>query len=179
MTVENLNFLLAFGTVAMLVMTVGFFAVYFLRSKFPDLNDIGALLKNWGVHLSVLLAFSGAFFTLFYSEVLGFEPCFLCWWQRICLYPQILMFALALKKPYLRASASTYSIWLSSFGALFALYHHILQVYPAGHLPCSATGPSCAKITFIEFGFVTYPMMALALFAMLIVVQMFLKENQE
>jgi disulfide bond formation protein DsbB len=178
MSIETLNYLLALGTLGMLVVAAGFFALYFLRSKYPDLNDIGKMLTTWGTHLSFLLASTGAFFTLFYSEVLGFDPCFLCWWQRICLYPQILIFGLALKKPALRSSAIIYSMWLSAFGTAFALYHHVLQVFPAGNLPCSANGPSCAKITFIEFGFVTYPMMALALFALLMVIQLFSRERQ-
>ena len=179
MSIETLNYFLALGTLVMQVVTAGFLAVYFLRSRFPDLNDIGKMLGRWGIVLGLLLALSGIFFTLLYSEVLGFEPCFLCWWQRVFLYPQAVIFAIALWNKESRRTAGLYSIWLSFFGSLFALYHHVMQVFPAGHLPCSASGPSCAKITFIEFGYITYPMMALSLFAMLVVVQLFVRENRE
>lgn len=173
MPVETLNYLLALGTIVMQVVTIGFLAVYFLQSKFPDLKDIGSLLEKWGIHLGFLLSLTGVFFTLYYSEILGFEPCFLCWWQRVFLYPQVVFFGLAIWKEELRQSAAFYAIWLSVIGVFFAAYHHAMQMFPAGHLPCSANGPSCAKITFIEFGYVTYPMMALALFALLIVVMLF------
>ncbi|MEN9560945.1 MAG: hypothetical protein RIQ56_218 [Candidatus Parcubacteria bacterium] len=179
MSVDTLNYLLALGTLIMQVVTAGFLAVYFLRKKFPDLNDIGAILTRWGIHLSLLLSISGVFFTLFYSEVLGFDPCFLCWWQRIFLYPQVVLFGLALRKPIHKASAILFSLWFSAIGILFALYHHVLQVFPAGNLPCSANGPSCAKITFIEFGYVTFPMMAVALFALLIVIGLFSRDAQK
>jgi len=177
MSVETLNYLLSIGTIGMLVVTAGFLAVYLLRSRFPDLNDIAAPLEKWGIQIALLLALSGLFFTLFYSEVLGFEPCFLCWWQRICLYPQVIILWLATWKPELKPSARVYSLWFSAIGACFALYHHVLQVFPAGHLPCSATGPSCAKITFIEFGFVTFPMMAFALFALIFVIMLFVRKK--
>ena len=177
MSVETLNYLLALGTIVMQVVTLGFLAVYFLQSRFPDLKDIGTLLEKWGIHLGLLLSLAGVFFTLYYSEVLGFEPCFLCWWQRIFLYPQVVLFGLALWKKEHVASAAFYSVWLSVIGALFAIYHHIMQMYPAGNLPCSANGPSCAKITFIEFGYVTFPMMGFALFVLLIVVMLFVRRQ--
>ena len=177
MPVETLNYLLALGTVVMLVVTAGFFVVYFLQKKFSDLSDIIAPFEKWGIQIGLFLSLAGVFFTLYYSEVLGFEPCFLCWWQRIFLYPQVVIFWLATWKPDLRQAATYFSLWLSAFGAAFAVYHHILQVFPAGHLPCSATGPSCAKITFIEFGFVTFPMMALALFALLFVLMLIVRKK--
>ena len=175
---ESLNFWLSVGTVLMQLGAIAFLALYFLRKKFTDLEDIASFLSRYGLWIGFLLSLAGIGLTLFYSEVLGFEPCFLCWWQRVCLYPQALMFGLALWKPGLRASAVVYSMWFSAFGAAFALYHHMLQVFPEGSLPCSANGPSCAKITFIEFGYVTFPMMALSLFAFLIVVMLFVRERR-
>ena len=177
MPVETLNYLLALGTIVMQVVTAGFLVVYFLRPRYPDLEDIIAPFEKWGVQLGFLLSLAGVVMTLYYSEILGFEPCFLCWWQRVFLYPQVVIFGLAAWRPGLVASAAIYSIWLSAIGALFAIYHHVLQVYPAGNLPCSANGPSCAKITFIEFGYVTYPMMALSLFALLIVLMLVVRRR--
>ncbi len=178
MPVETLNYLLALGTIAMQVIAVAFLAIFFLRKKYPDLQDIVSPVEKWGMQIGFLLSFAGLVMTLYYSEVLGFEPCFLCWWQRIFLYPQVVIFGLAMWKRELVSSATLYAIWLSLIGMLFAIYHHVLQVFPAGHLPCSATGPSCAKITFIEFGYVTYPMMAVALFGLLIVLMLFVRSRR-
>ena len=177
MSVETLNYLLAIGTIMMQIVAAGLLAVYFLRAKFPDLQDVIAPFEKWGMQLGLLLSLAGVFMTLYYSEVLGFEPCFLCWWQRVFLYPQVILFGLASWRPGLAASAALYSIWLSAIGILFAAYHHAMQMFPEGALPCSANGPSCAKITFIEFGYVTYPMMALSLFAFLIVLMLFVRKR--
>ncbi|MBI5470145.1 disulfide bond formation protein B [Candidatus Kaiserbacteria bacterium] len=176
---ETLNYWLSVGTVLMQFGAAAFLALYFLRRKFTDLQDIANFLARWGIWIGFLLSLVGIGLTLFYSEVLGFEPCFLCWWQRVCLYPQALLFGLALWKPDLQRAAVLYSIWLSALGAAFALYHHALQMFPAGTLPCSANGPSCAKITFVEFGYVTFPMMALSLFAFLIVLMLFVRSKRE
>lgn len=177
MSVETLNYFLALGTLIMQIITVGFLAVYFLEKRFPDLGDISKILERHGLFFGFGLSVIGLLMTLYYSEILGFEPCFLCWWQRLCLYPQILILGLAVWKKELAQPAATYSLWLSIVGVFFAAYHHVLQVFPAGNLPCSATGPSCAKITFIEFGYVTFPMMAIALFAMLIVIMLFVRRK--
>lgn len=177
MPVETLNYILAVGTIIMQIVTVGFLVVYFLAPKYPDLQDIIAPFEKWGVQIGFLLSLAGVVLTLYYSEVLGFEPCFLCWWQRIFLYPQVVLFGLASMRRGLVASAALYSIVLSAFGILFAAYHHAMQMFPEGALPCSANGPSCAKITFIEFGYVTYPMMALSLFALLIVLMLFVRRR--
>jgi len=177
MSVESYNFLLSVGTFALQVLSIAFLAVYFLRPRFPDLNDVGSFLAKRGLWIGFLISVAGIAVSLFYSEVLGFEPCFLCWWQRLFQYPQAILFGVALWNSEFRIPAAVYSIWFSIFGAAFAIYHHILQVYPAGHLPCSANGPSCAQITFIEFGYITYPMMALSAFAFLIVVMLFVRER--
>jgi disulfide bond formation protein DsbB len=177
MSVETLNYILALGTIAMQVVTAGFLAIYFLSPKYPDLGEIIAPFERWGIQFGLLLSALGVAITLYYSEVLGIEPCFLCWWQRVFLYPQVVIFGLAAVRPGLVASAALYSIWLSAIGIVFAAYHHMMQMFPEGTLPCSQSGPSCAKITFIEFGYITYPMMALSLFAFLIVLMLFVRRR--
>ena len=125
-----------------------------------------------------VLSLASAVMTLIYSDVLGFEPCPLCWWQRIFLYPQVFILGLALWRDKYREAAIDISLLFSIIGAGVALYHHMLQMMPAGTLPCPATGPSCAQITFIEFGYVTFPMMALALFGLNIAVLLALRSRQ-
>jgi disulfide bond formation protein DsbB len=176
--VETLNYLLALSTIVLQVLSAGFLAVYFLRDRLPDLHDIGEMLSRFGLWIGFLVSCAGVVVTLYYSEILGFEACFLCWWQRLFQYPQVILFAVALWNPEHRISAAVYATWFSVFGAAFALYHHALQVFPQGNLPCSTTGPSCAQITFIEFGYITVPMVALSAFAFIIVLMLFVREEK-
>ncbi|MBI5645117.1 disulfide bond formation protein B, partial [Candidatus Kaiserbacteria bacterium] len=114
--------------------------------------------------------------TLFYSDVLGIPPCVLCWWQRVFLYPQVVLFAIALwKKDH---SIASYSIPLSIIGFAIGLYNHALQVLPSGTLPCPAQGVSCAQRFVFEFGYITFPMMAVTLFGFLIVLMLIVRNRQ-
>lgn len=177
MTVADLSFILAIGTVGMQIGTVVLLIAYFFPKSVPNAQDILDATKRWGMQKIFALSLAGAIMTLVYSDVLGFEPCSLCWWQRIFLYPQVFILGIAWWKEKYREAAIDISLLFSILGAAVALYHHVLQMMPAGTLPCPATGPSCAQITFIEFGYVTFPMMALALFGLNIVVLLVLRSR--
>ena len=178
MTVSDLNFILALGTVAMQIGTAVILLAYLFPQSVPNAREILAATGRWGMKKIFVLSLASAVMTLIYSDVLGFEPCPLCWWQRIFLYPQVFILGLALWRDKYREAAIDISLLFSIIGAGVALYHHMLQMMPAGTLPCPATGPSCAQITFIEFGYVTFPMMALALFGLNIAVLLALRSRQ-
>ena len=185
MPTETLNYLLALGTLAMQIVAAAFLVLYFLQRRVTDLQDIGEFLHRRGLWIGFFLSLGASALTLYYSEVLGFEACFWCWMQRAFLYPQIILFGLAIWKRDVRTrgdergdrTIAEYSIALSIAGAFSALYHHMLQIMPAGTLPCPATGPSCAQMTLFEFGYITYPLMAFSLFAFLIVVMLFVRKR--
>lgn len=131
------------------------------NSKFLDIVAKNALL------IGFITTLGGTFLTLFYSEYLRYAPCDLCWFQRIFLYPQIILFGLALyKKDY---GILLYTFVLSLVGLAIAIYHHMLQIGYNIYKPCSEApfAVDCAKPSFIEFGFVTFPFMAVVLFVFL------------
>ena len=173
---ETINFLLALGSIGLQVLAAGFLAVYFLQRHFPDLAAIGAWLSRWGIRIGFVLALVGSAMTLIHQYYFGLPPCPLCWWQRIFLYPQVILFGLAVWR--IDRSVTLYAIFLSAIGAIVALYHHLLQVFPSGGLPCPAEGEiSCAQVLFLELGYITYPMMAISLFAFLVVIMLFAHED--
>lgn len=107
--------------------------------------------------------------SLFYSEIAGFEPCKLCWFQRIFMYPQVILLGIALWKKN-GALAAYNSITLSVIGAIIAGYHYLLQIGIAPELPCAAVGYSaaCSQRFVMNFGYITIPMMAFTAFAMIV-----------
>ena len=171
MSFETTNYLLALGTLGLQASTLVLLAVYVLRKRIPDLEDIAMPISRWSMLIALLVAFGASAMTLIHSHYFGLPPCDLCWWQRIFLYPQVVIFALALYKR--ERSIADYSLVLSALGLGVALYHHALQMFPSGTLPCPAQGVSCSQILFLEFGFITYPMMGATLFAFLIVLMLF------
>lgn len=98
MSVETLNYVLALGILGVQIVGVAFLALYFLQKRFVDLQDIGGLLGRWGMWLGFLLTLGATAMTLYYSEILGFAPCGWCWVQRVFLWPQVFLFAIALYK---------------------------------------------------------------------------------
>lgn len=133
----------------------------FVRSVYRKVTD-------YILPLGFIITFSALLLTLFYSEVLHYAPCDLCWYQRVFLYPLPFLFALAMYKKDMHVLA--YVKLLSIFGAVIALYHHLLQMGYDIYTPCSGApfAASCAKPSFVEFGFVTFPLMSFALFTFLI-----------
>ena len=175
--VETLNYLLAIGVLAMQVAGAGFLAVYFLQKKFTDLQDIAGLLSRWGLWLAFLFTLGATMMTLYYSEILGFAPCGWCWVQRVFLWPQVLLFAIALYRE--ERAAADFSIAFSVFGGIAALYQHYLQMGGQALVPCPASGAGdCAQRILFEFGYITFPLMAATLFAFLIVLMLFIKKSK-
>jgi len=163
----TLDFVLALGTVAMQVGAIVLLALFFMR-KSPEFAGQLDFVGKRALLLAFILSLAAAILTLVYS----FNPCPLCWFQRICQYPMVIMFGMALWREKYRAAAIDFSLVLSVIGAGVALYQHFLQMYPVMGLPCPASGASCAQITYLEFGYITYPMMALSLFVFIIVLML-------
>ena len=176
MPLETINYFLALGTIAIQILTVGFLALYLLQKQFPDLADITQFLKDWGLWIGFLVSAFASAITVVHSGIFGLPPCPLCWWQRAFLYPQVVMFGIAvLMRDRVIAG---YSIALSIIGLMIGVYHHVLQMYPTGSLPCpSEGGVSCGQILFLQFGYITYPMMSISAFAFLIVLMLFVRST--
>ncbi len=114
---------------------------------------------------SFLIALGSMVSSLFYSGVAGFVPCPLCWWQRIFLFPQVFVLAVALARKDVHARV--YTLTLSALGGIIAAYHTYITFGGSQLIPCSASGitEACTKIYFLEYGYVTIPTMALTAFA--------------
>lgn len=175
--VEFYNHWFGIGTLILDILVVAFLALYFLRAKLPDLASAGRLLSRWGLWIGFTLAVFGIAATLFYSEVLGLAPCAWCWFQRLFLYPQAVLFAIALYKD--DRSVADYSIGLSIFGGIVALYQHYLQMGGSALIGCpSNPGPAdCAQRFLFEFNYITFPFAAVSLFAFLIVLMLFVRQR--
>jgi disulfide bond formation protein DsbB len=141
--------------------------------------------RGWGKKIEVfcgknailfafLIAAGSVAGSLFYSQVAGFAPCLLCWIQRAFLYTEavILFIAMVARKDEFRRKYGEFvrrtTLILSIIGAPISAYHTYLQFGGNALIPCSATGPGCEFVYFIEYGYVTIPTMALTAFALII-----------
>ena len=125
----------------------------------PDRLDTDwlLLLAAW------LLVTTATLGSLFFSEVMELPPCSLCWYQRVFMFPLVLVLFMGLF-PF-DPKVVRYALPLSAAGTLVALYHMLLQagVIPESAAPCSQ-GVSCADVDLLVFGFVSIPMLSLFAF---------------
>jgi disulfide bond formation protein DsbB len=136
-------------------------------------NDVIKFIGKKGIILSFLITLSAVVGSLIYSNVVGFEPCELCWWQRIFVYPQAVIFLIAwIKKD---RKIFSYTIPLSIIGALVGAYHSFINLGGESSLPCAVEGGACAKLFVLEYGYITIPMMSLTISAFLILVALISK----
>jgi len=134
-------------------------------------------IMNWALLLSAwCIAASSALGSLFFSHVMGFAPCVLCWYQRICLFPLVIILATGLF-PF-DGGVVRYALPLAIGGWLTAVYHNLLYsgIIPQALAPCTQ-GVSCTE-KYIEFlGFVSIPMLSLVCFTSLIILLIVLKKR--
>ncbi len=123
---------------------------------------------NWNIlFLCWLLVSVSAMGSLFFSSVMEFAPCVLCWYQRIFLFPLVLILAIGLF-PFDKKVVK-YALPLAIAGWLTALYHTLLYagIIPESLQPCSQ-GVSCTEEYIDLFGFLTIPMLSLLSFSTII-----------
>ncbi len=183
--VQAVTDFLSFGTVladilalALFIIILGSFQNKGWGKKLADFFGGNALL------FSFLLAAGGTVASLFYSQFAHFAPCELCWIQRGFLYTQaviLLVAMLARKAEKVRLYDKIVEkacLALSCCGFAVAFYNTYLQLGGGAIIPCSAIGPSCQYVYFIEYGYVTIPTMSLTAFA-LILLFMLLRKSEE
>jgi disulfide bond formation protein DsbB len=150
--------------VAAMLIGVGVLALVGVRAP---LVFVRGLLWGYELWLVFAVAAIGTGGSLYYSEVAGYLPCELCWYQRICLYPlSILGLLMALNNEY---RLSRYLLPLPIVGAGIAVYHVLVEngvVSQSQACLISAPG-GCATKWIDEFGYVTIPVLALTGFVLL------------
>ncbi len=113
-----------------------------------------------------MLAMISTLGSLFFSEVMEFPPCSLCWYQRIAMYPLCAVFLVGI---YQGARATlAFATPLVAMGWLTALYHNLIhwEIIPESASPCREGIP--CSIRYIEWlNFVTIPLLSLTAFTML------------
>lgn len=159
--VNNLWSILSIAAqVIAIVLLVALFSKNLRESVFVSFFATRSLLVGF---LISGLAMAGS---LTYSDVIGYAPCVLCWFQRILMYPQVLIMGVAMYRRDM--SVRLYGLILSVVGAVIALWHYLGQL-GFGTLPCSAVGysVSCAERFVMQYGYITIPLMAFSAFALI------------
>ena len=133
------------------------------------MNEIVKKIPNqylgYGIFAVSAVAMAGS---LFFSEVMKLPPCVLCWYQRIAMYPIVILAIVGIVRSDKNMPVNVLA--LSIPGLIISIYHNLLywKILPESVAPCTL-GISCTTKYFEWFGFVTIPFMALCAFIIITV----------
>lgn len=135
-------------------------------------------IKTTIIFLCFLLASIATLGSLFFSEIMHFVPCSLCWYQRIFLYPLVLIFLVYLLYP--DNSIFKYSIPLVFVGLIISFYHNLLLfgIIPESLAPC-VSGVPCSTVYINWFGFITIPLLSLLTYTLLFILLLLGNKNEK
>lgn len=161
-------FNISLGVGVIILQIVSVFTLFLLYFGSKE-NKYLSFIKNNFIILGFSLSFFSVLFSLFYSEILNYAPCFHCWIQRIFLFPQMFLFGVA----WFRKDRNVfwYSLVLLLVGILDALYLNYIYYFNPNSAPCDASGVSCVKRLVSLFGgYISIPMFSLTIFFVLITI---------
>lgn len=131
-----------------------------------DAPSFGSVLRTNLAYLAWVQALIATLGSLYFSEVRDLPPCVLCWYQRIAMYPLVVVLAVGiiLRERRLRL----YVLPLSLAGLALSVYHNLLYygVIPEGVTTCTL-GVSCTTRQIEWLGFITIPLLALTAFSVI------------
>lgn len=127
-------------------------------------------------YLAWMIVLIGTVGSLFFSEVLGYPPCALCWYQRIAMYPLVFIIGAGIIMRDWRMKY--YALPLSLIGLCISIYHNLLYygIISQAITPCTE-GVSCTEKQIEWFGFITIPLMGLVSFLIVNVCLVLIKKR--
>ncbi|MDX1691903.1 MAG: disulfide oxidoreductase [Acidimicrobiia bacterium] len=168
MDLDTISTFLAVGALMILALLVVLGAIALAAPRSTTASrwweSVVASAGPQALHLGWAVALVATLGSLYYSEVANFEPCTLCWYQRIAMYPWAIVLGVMAWGRERRAAR--YVLPVVAIGFAISTYHYLLQRYPAllPEAACSATVP-CSAAWVWKFDLVSIPFMAGVSFA--------------
>ena len=164
---ETFELFFSMLSVALLAGTLAVLVARMLYSRSTSARTIVSAFAPWALPLAAAVTTTCALGSLYFSEIVNYKPCIMCWYQRTMMYPLAVILIVATftkdKKVW------RYATPLATIGIIFSTYHWFLERFPnldAG--VCDVEVP-CEFVWFENFGFVTLPFMALTGFLAVLV----------
>ncbi|KYG90731.1 disulfide oxidoreductase [Metasolibacillus sp. FSL H7-0170] len=126
-----------------------------------------SLLAIWVVSLVATLG------SLYFSEIRQYTPCEMCWYQRILMYPIVIMTTIAYIQKNARIALTT--AVFACIGGSISLYHYGIQKLDF----LQESAPACGLVPctgqYINWlGFITIPFLALTAFIIIAAISFYM-----
>ena len=139
------------------------------RRALIEVRDTLIGVELWGAWSLAAIATSAS---LYYSEVADFVPCRLCWFQRIAMYPLVVILLIAAVRRDVRGGV-LYALPFPVVGIGVAAYHIYIENNPESESPGCKAGVPCSFKWIEELGYVTMPTLAITAFAGILALLLF------
>ncbi len=128
---------------------------------------VSTALNEYLPYLAWVIALTGMVGSLFFSDVMDLPPCVLCWYQRIAMYPLVVILGIGIISRDGRMKA--YALPFCFIGLAISVYHNLLYygLISEAITPCSE-GIPCTARQLDLFGFISIPLMTLTAFVVII-----------
>jgi disulfide bond formation protein DsbB len=128
-------------------------------------DAVWELVGETGLFQAWLVATVCMLGSLYYSQIAHLDPCELCWFQRIAMYPMPFVLGIGLLRR--DRAVRYYALPLASIGALISIYHYQLERFPHQSSMCEIANP-CSVVWVWRFHYISIPFMALSGFAFIV-----------
>ncbi|MED2128475.1 disulfide oxidoreductase [Bacillus thuringiensis] len=134
------------------------------------------LIRKYHIFCAWTIAISAMLISLFFSEWMKLPPCDLCWYQRMVMYPLVLILGIGMyrKDP----NVSTYAFPFACIGLMLSVYQITIQTFPASEMKICSVGVSCTEDYLNLFGFISIPMLSFV-GILAIIVLLYIKPDKE
>ena len=131
-------------------------------------DEVGDAVRPLALPFAAVVALVATAGSLWLSEGADFVPCKLCWYQRIAMYPLVVLLGLAAWRR--DAGVRVYAWSIAGIGAAISVYHYLLERFPSleSGATCDPTAP-CTLVWIWKFHYISIPFMALSAFALIAV----------
>lgn len=136
-------------------------------------NKFQTFIVGQAHYMSFVIALVATIGSLYFSEVLAYQPCKYCWYIRILMYPLVIIFGIAAVRQDVKQYI--YALPFTVVGMAMSLYLYLIQKVPSladtvttcGNVPCNTS--------YINwYGFITIPMLAFVAFVLIFIIQLLL-----
>jgi disulfide bond formation protein DsbB len=130
------------------------------------------------IFLAFLVSLVATLGSLFFSQIMNFIPCSLCWYQRIFMYPLVFLFLINLLFP--DDKIFKYSFPLVFIGWSISIYHNLLmyKIIPEDLSPC-VQGIPCSTVYINWLGFITIPLLSFFAYTIILILLIILKKGNK
>lgn len=139
---------------------------------------MNTFIKENGLYLSFSVALMATIGSLYFSEVMEYPPCTYCWYQRILMYPLVIILGVAAVRKDLKQVI--YVIPFALMGLGMSVFHYITQKTSLFAKPGSACGIIPCNTQYINwFDFITIPFLAGVAFTIILILQILILKSQK